>query len=278
MANRLALLLPLLAALVVGIGLGAAVMLQGGGGRPAPVSAGDTPTATENAPTVAARVRPSGSVCQGLARQPAPGEPRAFAPEYTQQRRVLGLTVVADGRVDSRAFDEAAKTIERLFQGNDLQQALTAAQAYVVIADKDQGVLDLPEFACLEGQLGSDFFSNVCGVADRADYPVATVNELDLLGDRKGPCGGLNILYHELGHLVQGWAISPADYFDIKLAYQAALDAGKYRNAYAATNSNEYFAEATQAYFLHVEGSHDRAWLRRYDPAIYEILARVYGD
>ncbi|MEI2659871.1 MAG: hypothetical protein V9G11_07975 [Bifidobacterium adolescentis] len=47
------------------------------------------------------------------------------------------------------------------------------------------------------------------GVAHRAHYPVVTVNELDLLGSRSGPCAGLNILYHELGHLVQGWTLGP---------------------------------------------------------------------
>ena len=121
---------------------------------------------------------------------------------------------------------------------------------------------------------------HACGVADRADYPVATVNELDLTGDVKGPCRGLNILYHELGHLVQGWAVEPSDYFDIKIAYQAALDGGKYRTDYARTNSNEYFAEATQAFFYHLDprGGRDRAWLKSYDPEVYAILERVYGE
>jgi hypothetical protein len=108
---------------------------------------------------------------------------------------------------------------------------------------------------------------------------VATVNELDLLGDKRGPCAGLNVLYHEVGHLVQGWAVPPADYFDIRQFYQDALNAGKYRGQYAATNANEYFAEATQAYFLQADegGRRDRAWLKDYDPAIFELLDQVYN-
>ena len=134
--------------------------------------------------------------------------------------------------------------------------------------------------ACAPNERGSNIISHACGIADRADYPVVTVQEADLIGDSRGPCEGLNILYHELGHLVQSWSLPPADWFDVKQYYAAALTAGKYKNAYAATNPNEYFAEATEAYFLHVDPrdpSKDRAWLKTYDPDIYALLERNYG-
>ena len=120
---------------------------------------------------------------------------------------------------------------------------------------------------------------HACGIADRADYPVVTVSELDLLGEITGPCAGLNILFHELGHLVQNWSLAPADYFEVRYLYQQALDAGLYAGDYAATNANEYWAEATQAYFLHsdLNGNRDRAWLESYDPALYEIVDRAYS-
>jgi hypothetical protein len=224
--------------------------------------------------------RQSGDVCQGVIKRPDKGQPAAFHARYTQQRHVLGITIVGDARVSSAAFDAAEATITRMFSGNDLADRLVEEGAYVVIADRTQGVLDLPEFACLGGEFGDNFFSNVCGVADRADYPVATVNELDLIGNRSGPCRGLNILYHELGHLVQGWTLDHPDYLDVKLLYQSALDAGRYRRAYAARNSNEYFAEGVQAYFLYVEpeGGKDRAWLKRYDPGLFELLERIFGQ
>lgn len=231
-------------------------------------------------PSGAPRLAPESNVCQGLLHRPDPGAARIFAPEYTQRRETNGIVIVGNASVDSKAMDEAARTVARLFQNNDLEEPLAAEGAYVVVADSKQGVLDLPEFACLDSAATQEFFSHVCGVADRADYPVVTVNEDDLLGKRSGPCAGLNILYHELGHLVQGWTLGPADYIDIRLFYQDALNAGKYRRDYANTNPNEYFAEATQAYFLtsDVEGNHNRQWLQQYDPQIYELVSRLYGD
>lgn len=252
--------------------------MQSGGDSSADDPIVAVPGANDEEPDTA--LKPAGSVCQGEFRRPEAGAPRQFSPTYTQQREARGIAIVGSERISARAFDIAVKTIERVFENNNLEDALAEEGGYVIIVAPGQGVLDLPEFGCLQGQRNTDFFDHVCGVADRADYPVATVNELDLLGNRSGPCDGLNILYHELGHLVQGWTLDHRDYIEVKLLLQAARDAGKYRGTYAATNSNEYFAEATQAYFLYAErdGGHDRRWLKGYDPALYELLVRIYGD
>ncbi|HET7738196.1 MAG TPA: hypothetical protein VFK32_06445, partial [Tepidiformaceae bacterium] len=188
---------------------------------------------------------------------------------------LLGISIVANADVDPRAVDLAEATLIDIVEDNDLEDALSAQGAYIIIADSSQGVLDIPEFACLEDQGRS--FTHVCGVADHADYPVATVNESDLLGRSSGPCRGLNILYHEVGHLVQGWSIGPADAIDIRLLYQDALNAGKYEGAYAATNANEYFAEGTQVYFLRGSSGEDRDWLERYDPDLFAMLESIYN-
>lgn len=261
---------------VVGMLVGYVLVTRGGDGR----EAGGTDDPAAETEAGSPRMAPESTVCQGVLHRPAPGAPRSYPSEYTQIREAGGFTIVANANVDPEAIAEAARTIERLFQNNTLEDGLIAEGAYVIVADSGQRVLDLPEFRCMDTRANADFFSHVCGVADRADYPVVTVNELDLLGKRRGPCGGLNILYHELGHLVQGWTLPPADYFDVRQYYQDAVGSGKYRRDYAATNPNEYFAEATQAYFLSsdVDGRHDREWLEKYDPQIFALVASVYGQ
>ena len=278
MPNRLALLMPLAAIVLVAAGAVATHVLREGGSNGVSPASVATPTAVPTPLSSSPALKPSGSVCQGAIRRPDPGQPRVYPAEYTKQRQTLGIAVVGSDQVDDRALDEAIKKNERFFRDNELASRLAEEGAYVVVAERGRALDELPEFGCLESRARDDVH-NACGIADRADYPVVAVDELDMLGNRKGPCLGLNILYHELGHLVQGWTLAPTDYFDIRLFYQAALDAGKYQGAYAAKNVNEYFAEATQAYFLHAEpgGGHDRAWLRRYDPDLYELLARIYG-
>ncbi len=270
----LALLAPIAAVLVVGAVAFTVLDSDDDADSPAAVDSG------EATPGGAPRLAPESNVCQGILHRPEAGTQRTFPAEYTQRREVDGLTVVGNSNVDSEAMDEAAATIEHFFRNNDLEDGLAAEGAYVIVADSEQGVLDLPEFRCLDNPGTQDFYSHVCGVADRADYPVVTVNELDLLGKRSGPCAGLNILYHEIGHLVQGWVLPHVDYIDVRQFFQDARNAGKYRNDYASTNANEYFAEATQAYFLSADpaGNRDRDWLREYDPQIFELLDRTYRD
>lgn len=265
--------LPLAALMVVGAMFLA--VREAGGNVDTPSNAVPDAESTPNRP----QLQSDGSVCQGYLNRPDPSAERVFAEEYVTRVEVGGIYIVANANVSQEAVDEAVATVERVFANNDLEQVLVDEGAYVIIADSRQGVLDLPEFRCLDSAANDDFFTHVCGVADRADYPVVTVNEWDLTGDRRGPCRGLNILFHELGHLVQGWTLEPADYFDIRQMYQDALDDGKYQGDYAATNFAEYFAEGTQAYFLTVDprGDRDREWLREYDPALFELLDRVYG-
>jgi hypothetical protein len=277
MPFRPAVAMPLAAALSVFAMLVGVLLVMTGGESSEPAT-----SPAESEPPAEAEteeLRPDSSVCQSVLNRPGPDDPQVFPAVYSQQREVRGITIVASRRVSDEALDIAEATIERVFENNELIDALAEQRAYVIVADESQGVLDLPEFGCLEEELGAEFFTHVCGVADRADYPVATVNELDLTENRSGPCGGLNILFHELGHLVQGWTLDPQDYFEVRLLYQRAKDAGKYINAYASSNPNEYFAEGTQAYFLSQdrEGQRDRDWLREYDPALFELLDRIYG-
>lgn len=222
---------------------------------------------------------PSGqTVCQGLLRVPRPGEPRTFPAEYTQRQEANGITIVANGKVSAEALRVATATIRTVTAKPEVRDPLVAAGAYVIVAARGQGILELPEFACLGRDAVGGQVAHACGIADRADYPVVTVNEADLLGEKAGPCLGSNILFHELGHLVQTWTLSPPDYFDIRQFYEDAKRSGKYGQAYAMINPNEYWAEATQAYFDRVApAAQDRRWLEENDPQIFAIALRVYG-
>jgi hypothetical protein len=262
-----------------GLVAGAAAAATWFGAVPASLDS-SVPAATDTATAAQLPDDIATDVCGSTIDVTRPRGERTFDAFYTTRREVLGITIVAGPDVESAAVDVAEVTLRRVFANNDLEDRLAEAGAYIIVAEPDQGVLDLPEFGCLEDELGTRFFTHVCGIADRAENPVATVNALDLLGDRSGPCNGVNILYHEVGHLVHGWAVDPPDYFESRLLYSDALKAGLYDRQYAATNFREYFAEGTQAYFdaQDREGERNRTWLENYDPALYELLRAIYGD
>jgi hypothetical protein len=93
----------------------------------------------------------------------------------------------------------------------------------------------------------------------------------------------LHELAHAYHHRVAGY-----DNPEIKAAYKAAKESGKYDKVlrasgrtekhYAMTSDQEYFAECSEAYF----GTNDfypfvRAELKEFDPRMYEVLKRVWN-
>jgi hypothetical protein len=95
------------------------------------------------------------------------------------------------------------------------------------------------------------------------------------------------MVLHELAHAYQHKVLGD-DYEGIQKAYEQAVKAKRYesvpyvlgglRRAYALTNSKEYFAELTEAYF----GVNDffpftRDELREYDPPGYRLMEEVWG-
>jgi hypothetical protein len=93
----------------------------------------------------------------------------------------------------------------------------------------------------------------------------------------------LHELAHGYHHQVLGF-----DNAEIKACYDQAVDSKTYESVlhingrkvrhYALTNDQEYFAEATEAYF----GTNDfypfvRAELKKHDPKMYDLLEKLWG-
>jgi hypothetical protein len=95
------------------------------------------------------------------------------------------------------------------------------------------------------------------------------------------------MVLHELAHAYHDRVLG-FENPEVQAAYDAALKSGKYQSvlqirgkmerAYALTDAKEFFAECSEAFF----GTNDfypfvRAELQQYDPATYDLLARMWG-
>ncbi|MCA8974314.1 MAG: hypothetical protein KDC98_06305 [Planctomycetes bacterium] len=122
------------------------------------------------------------------------------------------------------------------------------------------------------------------------DYPTRLAGGVEVANARNflrwtldQPWMVLHELAHAYHHQVLGYGNA-----DIRAAFGAAKKEGLYQKVlriggteekhYALTNEQEYFAEATEAYF----GTNDfypfvRSELRRYDPRCHAMLEKVWG-
>jgi hypothetical protein len=120
------------------------------------------------------------------------------------------------------------------------------------------------------------------------DNPAVSCGEENLLDYPGDPYPRENIFIHEFAHAIHETGLVRTDRtFDERLraAHRSAVERGLWKNTYAATNPNEYWAEGVQAWFddnappdaLHNEvRTRDR--LKGYDPQLAALCLEVFGD
>lgn len=228
---------------------------------------------------------------------PIPADKRAaIDPFYGKYIDCDGLYAVASPRVSDEALGVAADIIgHMLLKRPDIRQHMASRGAHVLIIGKDEATCDIPEYkhVCTEdpdsiayinwrargfGGAPEDELSAGCGEE----------NLLALPGDKYT---GENILIHEFAHLIHMLGIcgvEPDFQQRLEALWQKARDNGLWKDTYAISCPEEYFAEAVQSFFNcnrfsdTPDGVHNhvnrRAKLRAYDPDMYALLSEYFNE
>lgn len=232
--------------------------------------------------------------------------PPGLDPFYTQFRDADGIPVVASAKSPPEALDTAASLIRQMLAHRpDLARWLAANGYRVAIMAESEATTDLPEQAHWTRPDRSDprltrcerklYDERIGRLTDREYWnarargmagPLTSGAAEDLLGLRSSRYWGETIFVHEFAHnvlsAIQG--VDPALSRQVERAYAQARRKGLWKNEYASTSVQEYWAEGTQFWFdsnriavfdgRRVLNHED---LRRYDPALYRVLAQAYG-
>lgn len=198
-----------------------------------------------------------------------------------------GFPVVSSERVPDQALLEAAYLIEKML-GNrpDIVEALINARVRYSVMSVDEFTTDIPEHSHLEPKIYWDKRARGLGATPHA--PCVSCGEENLLLYKGDKYFLENILVHEFAHAIHEVGMKTVDpKFDARLeaTYQTAMKAGKWKGTYAATNRQEYFAEAVQSWFQcnrpkdsQHNGINSRKELREYDPGAAEMVEYVFRD
>lgn len=206
---------------------------------------------------------------------------------YQQWIDVGGLPIVASRDVNPYALKEAAWLIRKMLEHRqDILQALVHNDIrFVVIADNEM-TTQIPEY----NDLKPDFYWDVRarGLGARLPNSIASCGEENLLSYPGDPYRSENILIHEFSHAIHLVGLKTVDpSFDgrLKEAFDSARKEGLWKNTYAITNREEYWAEGTQSWF-NTNWTNDsvhnhvktRKQLKKYDPKLGRLLTEVFGD
>ena len=244
----------------------------------------------------------------GCASSPAAPPPALGIPSfYTQYRDADGIPVVSSSAVPNDALVAAEAMIEDMLSARpDLAAWLQQNGYRVAIIAETEALLDLPENAHWTKPAPDDprltrcekkhYEERIGRLTDRAYWDARargiggqhTVGwEEDVRGLSSSRYYGETILVHEFAHniLFAIQAVDPALYTQVEAAYANALANDLWLNEYATTTVQEYWAEGSQIWFESnrltvVDGTRilNREDLASYDPALYAVLARAYGD
>lgn len=204
-----------------------------------------------------------------------------------------GIPVVGSEKVSDAALLESKALILRMIAKRpDVAKAMIERKVRVAIMARTEVTTDIPEHADLNRAFPKTDWNRRCrGVGATTARPACSGAEENVLQDEKDGYRGESILIHEFGHtmVTMGLAFAePTFREELKAAYRDAMDKGLFKNTYAATNADEYWAEGVQDWFdcnltskpangIHNEiGTRDA--LKAYDPALAGLLERVFGD
>lgn len=203
---------------------------------------------------------------------------RAFYEKYID---VNGMPAVAAAEVDDRALQRTHEIVSHMLAGRpDIVEALRERDMYLVIIGRDQVYTDLPEN---RNARNPDYLNErVRGTGGRP----TSFGEENLLSLPLDRYDDESIAVHEFCHTIDGAlrSIDPT-WNDRKTAvYRNAMDKGLYKDAYAAGNAGEYWAEIAQAYF---DCNRVRNWnhgpvggreqLKIHDPEGYALVASTFN-
>ncbi|HZE95573.1 MAG TPA: hypothetical protein VE981_00965 [Planctomycetota bacterium] len=224
---------------------------------------------------------------------PAPPAGLGLAAFYKKYVDAGGLPIVGSEKVPDAALVEARTIVLQMTSKRpDAVAAMKELKTRVSLMAKTEVTTDIPEHSDLNTAFPRTDWNKRCrGVGATVARPACSATEENLLqldGDRYA---GESILIHEFGHtmLVMGMTrIDRGFKADIDAAYKDAMAKGLFRNTYAASNADEYWAEGAQDWFdanltsTPSNGIHNeigtRAALKSYDPALAALLAKVFGD
>ena len=206
---------------------------------------------------------------------------------YQKWTDLDGFPIVSSDAVRDTALREARWLIHKMIGHRpDILQAMTDSGVRFTVMAYSERTTDVPEHSDLKPKKYWD--RRARGLGATPSRPSVSCGEENLLKFPGDPYATENILIHEFGHAIHEMGLStPHPDFDQKLkkTFDQAIQSGLWKDTYAATSKEEYWAEGVQSWFdTNRENDSDhnhintRSELRDYDPRLRQLLAGVFGD
>ena len=223
---------------------------------------------------------------------PSPPTALGLDPFYAKYVDAGGIPVVSSADVPDEAVVRVAQvTVEMLAGRPDLRQAIANLGSHVAVMGVEEEIGDIPEFGSILERIPDWSVLDGRTVAGLRAVGATLRNPVTVAAEENALCYAADTyredtFVHEMAHTVfrlalegQGGRSELRGRLEAGLA--KALDRGSWANTYAASNADEYWAVAVQAWFDvggSLNGVDTRLDLQVYDPDLAGWVAEVFGD
>jgi len=206
---------------------------------------------------------------------------------YQKYTHAYGIPIVSTNRVSNAGLNRACYVVRFLLADRPrLRQSLYKNYGRLGIMAENEGTTTIPEHR----HLGSWWDTRARGLGGTLSIPISTGGEENLLCRSSDRYRREDIFLHEFSHGISEVAIRgggiPGYFARLQRAYNSAKYRGLWRNTYAMSTVQEYFAEGVQSYFevndyaARPNGVHGpvntRSKLRNYDITLYNLVREVF--
>ena len=206
--------------------------------------------------------------------------PNSFNPFYKKYLNAGGIPIIASENVSDAALVQTRYiALNMLVKRPDVLGQMVMNKARIAIIADTEKRNDLPEY---KGY--GDDINAASGISGSLYEPICSFAEKYVMTQDGRP-----IAVHEIGHLIHSHGLVYIETgFDKKLedTYSKSIGKGLWKDTYAGTNTYEYWAEGTAAWF---DGQtldsrkggvviRTRTELKNYDPELYKLLEEIYPD
>ena len=214
---------------------------------------------------------------------------------YQKYLDLGGLPIVSSLQPQDDALFRARDIIsDMLAHRPDLLATIVDSGIRIAIMARSEVTTDIPEHSDLyEAFPGTDWNTRARGLSATLSRPATSAAEENLLCYEGDAYWNEDILVREFARTVLQMGVERqsggVDFRTrLEVAYRDAIDAGLWAETYAASNADEYWAEAVQSWFglndtsAQADGVHNqidtRHELEAYDPVIASLIQEVFGE
>lgn len=211
-----------------------------------------------------------------------------FDPFYEKYCDAGGIPIISSGDVSDLALQQAYYIASNMLAPvPDMRAHLVSRGVYFAVIGMDEDLADLPEYSHLGGGNREPWAR---GLSATPDNPITSVAEENLLCMPRDYYYGESIAVHEIA-LMMAQMGDGADFDSLveqfNTLYLSAVQEGLWRDTFAISSIEAYWAEGVQSYFNAnlesdpADGIHNhvntRQELAEYDPHLYDFIAGFFN-